>query len=45
MSVFINDFAGEVSEAALTGKGDWEEGKYWLRKDHCSFAIRVAGPI
>jgi hypothetical protein len=32
VSVFINDFADEVSDAALTGNGDWEEGKYWLQK-------------
>ena len=32
VSVFVNDFAGEASMAAMKGKGDWEEGKYWLEK-------------
>ena len=32
VSVFINDFASQESEAAFKGKGDWEEGKYWLQK-------------
>ena len=32
VSVFINDFASEESEVALKGKGDWEEGEYWLGK-------------
>ena len=32
VSVFVNDFAGEESEAAFKGKGDWDEGKYWLEK-------------
>jgi hypothetical protein len=32
VSVFVNDFAGEMSDAALYGKGGWDEGKYWLEQ-------------
>jgi hypothetical protein len=32
VSVFVNDFASQESEAAFKGKGDWGEGKYWLEK-------------
>lgn len=32
VSVFVNDFASQESEAAFKGKGDWDEGKYWLQK-------------
>ncbi len=30
-SVFTNDF-GDVFDVPLQGKGDWEEGRYWLEK-------------
>ncbi len=29
VSVFTNDF-GDIYEVAAKGRGDWEEGKYWL---------------
>src|SRR5262249_14970507 len=29
VSVFTNDF-GDGSEVATKGRGDWQEGKYWL---------------
>ena len=32
VSVFSNDFAGDMSALALKGTGDWAEGKYWLEK-------------
>lgn len=31
VSVFTNDF-GDLHEVATKGRGDWEEGKYWLEK-------------
>jgi hypothetical protein len=36
VSVFTNDF-GDIHEVAIRGKGDWDEGKYWLEKiaEHC----------
>jgi hypothetical protein len=30
VSVFGNDFAGEIADVVSRGKGDWDEGKYWL---------------
>jgi len=30
VSVFGNDFAGEIADVVTRGKGDWNEGKYWL---------------
>ena len=32
VSVFGNDFAGDVDNVVTLGKGDWDEGKYWLDK-------------
>jgi hypothetical protein len=32
VSVFGNDFAGEIGDVVTLGKGDWDEGKYWLDK-------------
>ena len=32
VSVFANDFAGDVSEVAMRGTADWQEGKYWMDK-------------
>jgi hypothetical protein len=32
VSVFSNDFAGDMAALGLKGKGDWDEGKYWLEK-------------
>jgi hypothetical protein len=32
VSVFGNDFAGEVADVVLKGKGDWDEARYWLDK-------------
>ena len=32
VSVFVNDFNHNLSEALSRGVGDWEEGKYWLDK-------------
>ena len=32
VSVFGNDFAGEIADVVTLGKGDWDEGKYWLDK-------------
>ena len=36
VSVFLNDFGGTL-EVGGGGKGDWQEGKYWLAKivDYC----------
>jgi hypothetical protein len=31
VSIFTNDF-GDLHEVATKGRGDWEEGKYWLEK-------------
>src|SRR5262249_45979869 len=31
VSIFTNDF-GDLHEVASKGRGDWEEGKYWLEK-------------
>jgi hypothetical protein len=31
VSIFCNDF-GDLHEVATKGRGDWEEGKYWLEK-------------
>jgi hypothetical protein len=31
VSLFTNDF-GDLHEVATKGKGDWDEGKYWLEK-------------
>jgi hypothetical protein len=30
VSVFGNDFAGEIADVVTHGKGDWDEAKYWL---------------
>ena len=30
VSVFGNDFAGDIDGVAYKGKGDWDEGKYWM---------------
>ena len=30
VSVFANDFAGDIKLVLESGRGDWEEGKYWL---------------
>ena len=50
VSVFGNDF-GEAERGRGTGKGDWDEGKYWLDKiiQHCvgawlDVSVR-AGPV
>ena len=32
VSVFSNDFSGDIDGVASKGKGDWDEGKYWLDK-------------
>ena len=32
VSVFGNDFAGQIDDVVTLGKGDWDEGKYWLDK-------------
>jgi hypothetical protein len=32
VSVFGNDFAGEIGDVVTLGKGDWDEAKYWLDK-------------
>ena len=39
VSLFANDFGGDVQEV-LEGKGDWEEGCYWLGeiRQYCSQA-------
>jgi hypothetical protein len=36
VSIFTNDF-GDLHEVASKGRGDWEEGKYWLDQvvDYC----------
>src|SRR5262249_33072226 len=41
ISLFANDFGGDVP-AVLEGKGDWEEGCYWLAeiRQYC-FARRI----
>ncbi len=38
VSVFANDFAGEVKDVLEGRAGDWEEGRYWLGKirDYCA---------
>ena len=30
VSIFANDFAGDIKEVLEGRGGDWEEGKYWL---------------
>ncbi len=37
VSVFANDFAGEVKDVLEGRGGDWEEGRYWLGRirDYC----------
>jgi hypothetical protein len=30
VSVFGNDFSGEIADVVLRGQGDWAEAKYWL---------------
>jgi hypothetical protein len=30
VSVFCNDFSGEIADVVLRGQGDWAEAKYWL---------------
>ncbi|QEH38485.1 hypothetical protein OJF2_70880 [Aquisphaera giovannonii] len=32
VSVFPNDFGGDIPTVANRGVGDWREGKYWLEK-------------
>jgi hypothetical protein len=38
VSVFANDFAGEVKDVLEGRGGDWEEGRYWLGRirDYCA---------
>ncbi len=38
VSIFANDFAGEVNDVLEGRGGDWDEGKYWLGRirDFCS---------
>jgi hypothetical protein len=38
VSLFANDFAGEVNDVLEGRGGDWEEGRYWLGqiRDFCS---------
>jgi hypothetical protein len=38
VSIFANDFAGEVKDVLEGRGGDWEEGRYWLGRirDYCS---------
>jgi lysophospholipase L1-like esterase len=31
ISTFANDF-GDIAEVVISGKGDWEEAKYWIEK-------------
>ena len=40
VSIFANDFAGEVNDVLEGRGGDWDEGKYWLGRirDFCSAA-------
>jgi len=37
VSLFANDFAGEIKDVLERGEGDWGEAKYWLGriKDYC----------
>jgi hypothetical protein len=30
VSVYTNDFSGDNSDVSARGRGDWDEGKYWL---------------
>jgi hypothetical protein len=32
VSVFVNDFAGDMAAVGSKGTADWDEGRYWLEK-------------
>ena len=43
VSVFGNDFAATSPTSSREGKGDWDEGKYWLDKIISLCVARAAG--